>query len=570
MRSRRGVLAIWTLAAVVGSLLIILAGPWRLKFIEPGELSTAHQSLKSGPRANAAQCAVCHEEAHRGPLQWVASWGSDAAQSERCLACHDFGANAMRDHALPRGHTAALREQAEADESRSGRAPWLLRMASLGSGIARTADGGLACATCHKEHHGRAGDITHMDNNQCQVCHTKPFASLANGHPDFDVAKRRTPIRFDHKSHLDKHFRNPNFAAHARACEDCHTPDPDYRAMLAGPFERDCAACHADTLKKQLVADGKGIAILTLPALDEETINDHQIAIGDWPPDDLSEGVVSPFMKIILSSMPGMQQHMDATQALEDFFDLAESDPGEIESVARIAQAIAALFEDLASEGTAGLTARLAAALDISTADAASLTAGLSADTVRQARQKWWGVASGPGNRQKSPDDGSGTAGNWQRDDDEFALRYRAAGHADPFLRAWLDAVGKNYGRNKAARSAFDELAAMSQFKRGCLKCHTVSGQSNQGPRHVNWHANVRGFTKYNHGLHFKLIAAQDCSHCHQRVAKPGVPSGFVSRSKTECTSCHTPQRAGDSCLLCHNYHIDSLPPMLALPAEVK
>ena len=39
--------------------------------------------------------------------------------------------------------------------------------------------------------------------------------------------------------------------------------------------------------------------------------------------------------------------------------------------------------------------------------------------------------------------------------------------------------------------------------------------------------------------------------------------SNFQAMQKTVCTTCHTSERAGDTCLTCHNYHVGTVAPVL-------
>lgn len=41
------------------------------------------------------------------------------------------------------------------------------------------------------------------------------------------------------------------------------------------------------------------------------------------------------------------------------------------------------------------------------------------------------------------------------------------------------------------------------------------------------------------------------------------VVSNVLATERKACTACHTEERAGDSCLTCHNYHIGTFPPTI-------
>ena len=93
------------------------------------------------------------------------------------------------------------------------------------------ADKEIACATCHREHHGTQVSLTAINNVACQSCHQQRYRSFAADHPDFGAwpYKRRTQIAFDHASHLGKHFPEKK---QAFECLACHVSD------LAGAVEK--------------------------------------------------------------------------------------------------------------------------------------------------------------------------------------------------------------------------------------------------------------------------------------------------------------------------------------------
>ena len=38
--------------------------------------------------------------------------------------------------------------------------------------------------------------------------------------------------------------------------------------------------------------------------------------------------------------------------------------------------------------------------------------------------------------------------------------------------------------------------------------------------------------------------------------------SNFESLKKSQCSDCHVPRKAGDGCVVCHNYHVGTFPPL--------
>ena len=108
---------------------------------------------------------------------------------------------------------------------------------STGIGVGDASHNGrpndIACATCHREHHGAQFNLTAMDNVACQSCHQQRYESLATDHPDFGIwpYERRTRIVFNHASHSGKHFAEKK---QAFDCRTCHVSDTSGRVEQAG------------------------------------------------------------------------------------------------------------------------------------------------------------------------------------------------------------------------------------------------------------------------------------------------------------------------------------------------
>lgn len=165
-----------------------------------------------------------------------------------------------------------------------------------------------------------------------------------------------------------------------------------------------------------------------------------------------------------------------------------------------------------------------------------------------------------------------GRLGGWYRD--FYALLYRPGGHADRFLKGWLDITGAimTDGDRRAAGDVFDTLADPDGPGR-CIKCHSVDAPDDDGPR-VNWAAagatpGYQDFTGFDHGPHFTLLTDDEgCATCHTfdrdndfaasfDDRDPGTyHSNFKPIERTTCVDCHNDQQAGDTCTQCHNYHV--------------
>jgi len=288
-RAVRGRLSRAVLLLLLAGLLVGLATePAREALVDPGPLTIHHEAM-------ASECQACHSAAEGGLAGWLGA-AADAdrpvADSERCAGCHDFGPAPLGAHGLP----TELREEltmAAAAAVRSAQAaggevpttPWPLAAARGLEGA--PPQEGVACATCHREHHGRGHELTAMDDRRCQACHVEAFRGMGAGHPPFRDfgADADTGIAFPHRRHLvadgdDKSFHarkdQPVAAADlGRSCADCHEPSPDGRHLLLHGYAS-CAACHDEGLALQLE---DGVAVVALP----DMVVDGLEGVGAWP-----------------------------------------------------------------------------------------------------------------------------------------------------------------------------------------------------------------------------------------------------------------------------------------------
>ncbi len=164
--------------------------------------------------------------------------------------------------------------------------------------------------------------------------------------------------------------------------------------------------------------------------------------------------------------------------------------------------------------------------------------------------------------------------GGWYRQD--FAVLYKPVGHRDDFMQAWLDYSGTQYGKDTARLAApvFDMLSD-KQAQGQCAKCHSVDGAGEES-RRVNWKPfkvlrSSKKFTKFSHEPHFGQFKNKGCLACHvvdsdakyTDTYKSLDPKVFVSNFKPvkqqQCSACHQPKIAGQSCVLCHVYHMDNV-----------
>ena len=160
--------------------------------------------------------------------------------------------------------------------------------------------------------------------------------------------------------------------------------------------------------------------------------------------------------------------------------------------------------------------------------------------------------------------------GGWYRQD--FTIRYRPMGHADRFLRAWLDYTGQAFSTKRQGMLApiFNDLGSPDAVGR-CTKCHSID--DDKGTRHVKWKPFNSGrvkdrFTTFSHEPHIDAVGDKGCLTCHEPDTGPDhyletykgddptvFSLNFTQINKGICTDCHTDEAAGETCTLCHNYH---------------
>ena len=182
--------------------------------------------------------------------------------------------------------------------------------------------------------------------------------------------------------------------------------------------------------------------------------------------------------------------------------------------------------------------------------------------------------------------------GGWYWQASDGSLRYRPRGHADPFVRAWLDLAGELAGgpaesAREPARALFAALAGSAAPGR-CALCHSVDelpGAHGPTPRMnwTGWRAQTSRHppTRFAHRPHLSLQDRQGCTTCHapepdadyaasfaHRDPQGPFASGFRPMPRTLCASCHTRDAAGDACTSCHRYHWGEFAPAFAASPE--
>lgn len=358
------------------------------QFLMPGPLASAHGAIEN--------CSTCHTKSGNGQLSWLQGLvaGDRHADSNACLACHKMPDTAFNAHSAS---VEVLRQSTERLTKIAAVTP-APQSARAQSAVFPTDDvvtRGLYCATCHQEHQGANFDLSKISNEQCVSCHVVKFDSFDGHHPKFEnyPFKRRSPIIYDHAGHFGKHFpevakKNPAAPIPA-TCSNCHNSRKDKRVMAVAPFDQTCTSCHLDQITgNERVSGPKGIAFLTLPGLDLQTLKKKKAAIGEWP--DASETGLTPFMKMMISRSERGRALIKAVDNL-NLQDLSRARDDQIRAVTNLVWEIKRLYyalirgkaSDVLGDLNIGGGAKLSADL------VADLTASIPRDVVISAQQEW-------------------------------------------------------------------------------------------------------------------------------------------------------------------------------------
>ncbi|MDP1702499.1 MAG: hypothetical protein Q8L53_16280 [Aestuariivirga sp.] len=384
-RNRLAMLLALVTAICLGSALFLTKGT---QLLMPGSLTSGHAAIEN--------CNACHTKSGSNKMSWIHGLvaADPLADSKACLTCHKMPRTAFNAH----GASAEVLKQSTKRLTKiaaGSTAPRSAVAQSVAFPMKDVIAGGLYCATCHQEHQGIGFNLNKISNEQCRSCHVLKFDSFDGHHPNFEnyPFERRTRIIYDHASHFGKHYpelakKDPGKRSPA-TCSTCHNSDGDRRVMAAAPFDQTCTACHlGQILGKERVSGPKGIAFLTLPGLDLETLKKKNASVGEWP--DASDTALTPFMKVIISRNESGRALLKAVDGL-NLQDLANASDGQIKAVTNLVWEIKGLVHalikgkasDVLGDLNVGGGAKLNAAL------IADLTAGIPRDAVSGAQLEW-------------------------------------------------------------------------------------------------------------------------------------------------------------------------------------
>ena len=381
----------FALAAIIAITLMLLLSD-RNHALMPGRLASAHGTIE--------KCSSCHSESGSGAgtakLSWVRGLvrGDAHTNSKSCIACHKMPETALNAHGASE---SILQQSTERHLPIAAKIspPLSARAQNVAFPTHDMVAGGLACATCHQEHQGSAFKLNAMSNAQCQSCHVAKFASFDSGHPEFEnyPFRRRTRIIYDHDAHFSKHY--PEVAKKTpekripETCSTCHDSRGDRRLMSVAPFDKTCATCHLDQIVgKERAAGPKGVAFLTLPGMDVQSLKSKNAVIGEWP--DVSDTTLTPFMIVMIARTERGKAVLNALEKV-NLQDLSQTNADGVKAATDLVWEVKTIIRDLIAGKTADVLGNLniARGAKLSASLVADLTANIPRDVLISAQQQW-------------------------------------------------------------------------------------------------------------------------------------------------------------------------------------
>ena len=398
----------------------------------------------------------------------------------------------------------------------------------------------VSCSSCHTEHKGASFKIAQVPDYSCANCHQKSFDNFVTGHPAFPAGYpyNTSPgqIYFDHTKHLKDYFTDPKrtkgadrdakFAEIAKAkCTACHAIENATREVKPKTYAEICAGCHTGQIAKREF-------VLFEPAK----------------------------VTAAASMLLGMEKEGDEEAAK---------------------QRLTKLWGAMARSGTAALAELVPppAADGAKKQPADALYAGLGSQLARDAGTAWAAGRAAPAAGAKAGAPGWAVGENSEGNPSLF---YRAAGHADPVLKEWIEALrvalqDKDAGKRAIAKEAMNDFLDSQTGPGACGKCHSAALRSaSAGPTGTAWGytgigTDTRPLTRYTHTKHLGLVDPDaGCTTCHELNLQSKYPKYFTSKAsapvpyesnfagirKETCVECHREGQVNSACQVCHTYHM--------------
>ncbi|MBC8284491.1 MAG: hypothetical protein H8E32_11810 [Nitrospinae bacterium] len=519
MRVIRGQIAFLAVAAIVALLATSQAlnpnGGGFISISDAGPLSKAHKKF-----TEADGCSSCHAAHGKGPVGWIKAVFTQEDISERCVNCHSF---AGPDSVAHNNELAKDREVRKTE-----------------------------CIMCHREHNGQKMSTRQSSSEQCNTCHKNKFESFSKGHPEFPERYPyfdRNAIKFDHGSHLKKHFENPKFTEKApTSCTTCHTVTFSDREVRPQAFESICVDCHGSQIKK------KDLVLLRLPEFMQNLIDQDALAQAC---NSLMEEKTDDEFLSVSTEMPALVSTF--------LLNVPEDAPETYE------QPLQDLIMAMAEESLLPIEDLLNSQTEKPMAD--RLLTGMSPEVLKRAACSW-GL-----NLEYEPP-AEAKFGGWYAD--MLEVRYKPTGHHDPVAKGWVEfalavsTIQEDEEKTARAIAMRDQVISAKEGVGGCVKCHAVSETSTVDGKkklEIEWNykkGNNRPHSQYSHSSHIEIMGNKSsCSNCHilddqaeYMASFKGFDatkwsSNFASIKRKSCVQCHTESQINQDCQSCHIYHLN-------------
>ena len=518
LRAIRGRVSFLAVAAIIALLAASQTlnpdGRGFVSFSDAGPLSKSHVKF-----TETEGCSSCHSIFDQRSAGWIKAVFTQEDISVRCVNCHSFdGPDSI-------AHNNDLAKDRE---------------------IRKT-----ECIMCHREHRGQRMSIR-QSSEQCNTCHKNKFQSFSNGHPEFPEKYpyfNRNSIKFDHGSHLNKHFENPKFTEKGpKSCMGCHQVTLSDREVRPQAFETICAECHGSQIKK------KDMVLLRLPEFMQNHIDR----------DTLIEACNSPVLDKAEEEFLSVSTEMPALVS-SFLLNVPEDNPETYE------QPLQELILAMAEESVLPVEDLLNSQTEIPIAD--KLLMGMNPEVLKRAACSW-GL-----NLEYEPP-AEAKFGGWYAD--MLEVRYKPTGHRDPVAKSWVEfalavsTIQENEVKMNRAIAMRDQIISSKEGVGGCVKCHAVSeSTTTEGKKRleIEWRykdINNRPHSQYSHSSHIEIMGnKRSCSNCHildgqaeymasfKSFDATTWSSNFESIKKKTCIQCHTKSKINQDCQTCHVYHLN-------------
>lgn len=515
IRTRLVILAIGVVLALIGSSLALdprVGGIISISDAGPVSKSHAKFTQEEG-------CAACHVAHGQGPAGWIKAVFTKSDISIQCVNCHSFGGPNFKAH---NGNLSPDRKVLDTQ-----------------------------CIMCHREHSGPTMGTRSLKPEQCNSCHKNKFENFEHGHPEFSEKYpyfNRNSIKFDHSSHLKKHFENPKFSDKAPgSCIGCHMITLSDREVRPNSYKVICDTCHDSQIKK------KELILLRLPELVNNRIDQKSLVESCNIPE--SQAKMEEEFLSVSTEQPALVSAF--------LLNIPEDDPETYD------KPLQDLIFAMAEESTVPFADLIDGQTETPMSE--NLLAGLNPEVLKRAACAW-GL-----NLEYEPP-AEARFGGWYAD--MLEIRYQPSGHADPVAKSWVEfalavsTAQEDDDRTEKAIALREEILSTKRGVGGCVKCHAVTEikESKGGSRLVmNWryeNDDDRPYVRYKHDNHIEILGAKNsCSNCHvinqegdyMASYKEYDPVHWVSnfdpiRKKT-CVECHSETQINLECQNCHMYH---------------